>query len=169
MVALAQCLWRQIIITMTDKQYLTKERLEELKEELVDLRSRRRIEVGERLKRAKELGDLSENSEYFEAREEQGQVESRIGELEEMIKNAEIIEKSSSTNSVSIGSTVVVQKTGGPEMKLTIVGSNETKPEAGLISNESPLGSAFLGKKVGDIVIVKTPGGQAEYKILSIS
>ena len=81
---------------MADKQYLTKERLEELKQELADLRGRRRIEVGERLKRAKELGDLSENSEYFEAREEQAQVELRIGELEDMVKNAEIIEKTGS-------------------------------------------------------------------------
>ena len=153
---------------MADKQYLTKERLEELKQELADLRGRRRIEVGERLKRAKELGDLSENSEYFEAREEQAQVELRIGELEDMVKNAEIIEKSTSTSTVLIGSTVTVQKTGGQEMKLTIVGSNETKPEAGLISNESPLGRAFLGKKLDDVVTIKTPGGQAEYKILSI-
>src|SRR3989338_8675501 len=136
-----------------DKQYLTKERLEELKEELADLKTRRRIEVGERLKRAKELGDLSENSEYFEAREEQAQVETRIGELEEMVKNAEIIEKPNSTSMVSIGSTVEVEK-GGQRRKLTIVGSNEAKPEAGLISNESPLGSAFLGKKSGDKVLV---------------
>lgn len=154
---------------MADKQYLTKERLEELKEELADLRGRRRIEVGERLRRAKELGDLSENSEYFEAREEQAQLETRIGELEEIVKNAKIIEKSGSTTTVSVGSTVVVQRADGKEMTFTIVGSNETKPEAGLISNESPLGSAFLGKRTGDSVTVKTPAGQAEYKILSVS
>ncbi len=152
---------------MTNKQYLTKERLEELKEELADLKTRRRIEVGERLKRAKELGDLSENSEYFEAREEQAQVETRIGELEDMIKNAEIIEKTGSTTSVSIGSTIEVEK-GGQRRKFTIVGSNEAKPEAGFISNESPLGKSFLGKSVGSKVTVTTPGGKAEYTIVSI-
>jgi transcription elongation factor GreA len=150
-----------------DKQYFTKERLEALKEELADLKTRRRIEVGERLKRAKELGDLSENSEYFEAREEQAQVETRIGELEDMIKNAEIIEKSTSTSAVSIGSTLEVEK-NGQRRKFTIVGSNEAKPEAGLISNESPLGKAFLGKKVSDKVMVTTPAGKAEYTIISI-
>lgn len=150
-----------------DKQYFTKERLEALKEELADLKTRRRIEVGERLKRAKELGDLSENSEYFEAREEQAQVETRIGELEDMIKNAEIIEKSTSTNAVSIGSTIEVEK-NGQRRQFTIVGSNEAKPEAGFISNESPLGRAFLGKKVGDKVMVTTPAGKMEYTVISI-
>ena len=150
-----------------DKQYLTKERLEELKEELADLKTRRRIEVGERLKRAKELGDLSENSEYFEAREEQAQVETRIGELEDMVKNAEIIEKTHSTGTVSIGSTIQVEK-GGQRMKFTIVGSNEAKPEAGFISNESPLGKTFLGKKAGDKVTVTAPKGKIEYTILAI-
>src|SRR3989344_7738932 len=100
-----------------DKQYLTKERLEELKKDLEHLKITGRSEVGERLKRAKELGDLSENSEYFEAREEQAQVETRIGELEDMIKSAEIIEKSASTANVSIGSTVGAEK-GGQRIKL---------------------------------------------------
>jgi transcription elongation factor GreA len=152
---------------MADKQYFTKERLEELKKELEDLKIRKRIEVGERLKRAKELGDLSENSEYFEAREEQAQVEMRILELEEMIKNAEVIEKTVSVGVVSIGSTVEVER-NGQRMRFTIVGSNEAKPEDGLISNESPLGSAFLGKKSGDRALVKTPSGEAEYTILTI-
>src|SRR3989344_2158982 len=143
-----------------DKQYFTEERLE-------DLKMRRRIEVGERLKRAKELGDLSENSEYFEAREEQAQVETRIAELEDMIKNSEIIEKVHALNVVSIGATLEAEK-GGQRRKFTIVGSNEAKPEAGLISNESPLGRAFLGKKAGDTVTVKTPNGTVEYKIVTI-
>ncbi len=151
-----------------DKQYVTKEKLEELKQELADLKGRKRIEVGERLKRAKELGDLSENSEYFEAREEQAQVETRIGELEDMVKTAEIIEKSTSTSNVSIGSTVEVEK-GGQKMKLTIVGSNETNPEGGFISKESPLGRAFLEKKAGEKVTVSVPKGKVEYLILSIS
>jgi len=154
---------------MADKQYLTKERLEELKEELADLKSRRRIEVGERLKKAKELGDLSENSEYFEAREEQAQVETRIGELEDMVKTAAIIEKPQSSSSVAVGSTVEVEKShGGQRMKFTIVGSNEANPASGLISNESPLGNAFLGKKAGDKISVTAPKGKTEYTIISI-
>ncbi len=152
---------------MADKHYLTKERLEELKEELADLKTRRRIEVGDRLKKAKELGDLSENSEYFEAREEQAQVETRIGELEDMVKSAEIIAKDHSSNIVTIGATIEAEK-NGQRRKFTIVGSNEAKPEAGFISNESPLGSAFLGKKVGDKVTVAAPGGKSEYIILNI-
>src|SRR3989344_8970648 len=147
-----------------DKQYLTKERLEELKKDLEHLKITGRSEVGERLKRAKELGDLSENSEYFEAREEQAQVETRIGELEDMIKNSEIIEKTRAGTTVSIGATIQVEK-GGQRRKFTIVGSNEAKPEDGLISNESPLGRAFLGKKSGDRVTIKTPSGAAEYTI----
>lgn len=150
-----------------DKQYFTKERLEELKKELEFLKTQKRIEIGERLKRAKELGDLSENSEYFEAREEQAQVETQIAELEEMIKHAAIIEKSLSTAVISVGSTVVADR-NGQHMKFTIVGSNEAKPEAGLISNESPLGSSFLGKKAGDKVVVHAPSGKIEYSIISI-
>ena len=150
-----------------DKQYLTKERLEELKTELSDLKTRRRIEVGERLKKAKELGDLSENSEYFEAREEQAQVETRIGELEDTIKNSEIIEKTRAGATVSIGATIQTEK-DGQRRKFTIVGSNEAKPEEGLISNESPLGRAFLGKKAGDKVQVKTPSGIAEHLVVAI-
>ncbi|MBU6141638.1 transcription elongation factor GreA [Patescibacteria group bacterium] len=150
-----------------EKQYVSKEKLEELKNELADLKGRRRIEVGERLKRAKELGDLSENSEYFEAREEQAQVEARIGELEELIKNAQIIEKSASTTNVSVGSAIEVKK-DGKAMQFTIVGSNEANPTAGMISNESPLGRAFLGKKVGDTVVVAIPKGKVSYTIVSI-
>ena len=153
---------------ISEKQYFTKERLEELKVELEDLKTRRRIEVGERLKRAKELGDLSENSEYFEAREEQAQVETRIAELEDTVKTAKIIEKSVSNTSISIGSTVEAEK-NGQRMKFTIVGSDEARPEAGSISNESPLGSALLGKKAGDQITVKSPSGSMEYKIIAIS
>ncbi len=150
-----------------DQYYLTTERLEELKKELQELKVGKRIEVAERLKRAKELGDLSENSEYFEAREEQSQLETRIVELEAMVQNAEIIEMTSGKNAVQVGSTIVVSK-NGTQTKFTIVGSNETKPEAGFISNESPLGVAFLGKQAGDNVTIKTPKGLVIYKILKI-
>ncbi len=153
---------------MPEKHYLTKDKLEELKNELNELKTKRRVDVAERLQRAKELGDLSENVEYFEAREEQALVEGRILQLEEMIKNAQIIEKAPSSSTVKIGSTVMVKK-GDEKMRFVIVGSNEVKPEEGLISNESPLGSAFLDKKVGDVVEVNTPKGKIVYKIISIS
>lgn len=152
-----------------EKQYLSKEKLEELKGELKYLQTAKRQEVAERLKRAKELGDLSENAEYMEARDEQAQVEGRILELEDIIKNAEVIEKTPSTGVVKIGSTVVVEKIGqSGERKFTIVGSNEANPSTGLISNESPLGRAFLGKKQGDSVTVTTPNGKVEYRIVSV-
>lgn len=148
--------------------YLTTERLEELKKELEELKTKARIEVAKRLKRAKELGDLSENSEYIEAREEQGLVERRIFELEQMTKNAVLIKKSETPKStVQIGSTIQVEKDGKTQ-KFTIVGSNEARPEAGLISNESPLGRGFLGRKEGDAVKVKVPIGEVTYKIVKI-
>lgn len=147
--------------------YLTSARLEELKAELNGLKTVKRAEVADRLKRAKELGDLSENSEYIEAREEQAQIESRIFELEEMIKNAAVIRKSNSGGVVQMGSTVEAAR-GDYKFKFTIVGSNEARPEAGLVSNESPLGKTFLGRKAGEEVKVKTPSGEMAYKILSV-
>lgn len=152
---------------MKEQYYLTPERFEELKAELVHLKIVRRLEVAERLKRAKELGDLSENAEYSEAREEQAVVESRIFEVEDMIKNAVIIKHGSDSKLVEIGSSVVVMK-DGKEMTYHIVGSNETKPEDGYISNESPLGKAFLGKKPGEDITVVTPKGEAHYTIVKI-
>lgn len=147
-----------------DKQYLSKEKLEELKDELNQLKTAKRGEIAERLKAAKDFGDLSENSEYSEAREEQARVEGRIFELEETLKQASVIEKGSSVTEVHVGSTVTV-KYDGKTMKYSIVGSNETIPEEGRISNESPLGKALLGRKVGDIVSFPTPGGEATYTI----
>ena len=149
------------------KFYLTPERLEELKKELNDLKTRRRFEVAERLKRAKELGDLSENAEYVEARDEQAEVEARIIELEEIVRNAVLIKKEGEQKMVQIGSTVVVEK-DGQEQKFTIVGSNEANPAAGFISNESPLGRSFLGKKPGEVANVVTPKGEVVYKIVRI-
>lgn len=152
---------------MKEQYYLTSERFEELKAELVNLKTVRRLEVADRLKRAKELGDLSENAEYSEAREEQAVVESRIFEVEDMIKNAVIIKTGTDSKLVEIGSSVVVSK-GGKEATYHIVGSNETKPEEGYISNESPLGKAFLGKKPGEEVMVTTPKGDVKYTIVKI-
>ncbi len=150
-----------------DQYYLTKERLEELKKELENLKSEKRLDVAERLKRAKEYGDLSENSEYSEAREEQSRVEGRIFELEETLKKAVIIKKSAGSEQVEVGATVTVKKDLNV-FRYMIVGSNEAKPEEGKISNESPLGRAFLHRKVGDKVMAKTPGGEVSYQITKI-
>ncbi|MEK7554565.1 MAG: transcription elongation factor GreA [Patescibacteria group bacterium] len=150
---------------MDEPYYVTAERLEELKQELETLRTDKRIEVAKRLKRAKELGDLSENSEYIEAREEQAQVERRIFELEKMVKNASLITKEGLGNDwVKIGSTILVSK-NGVQQRFTIVGSSEANPLKGFISNESPLGKAFLDKRVGDTMKVKVPSGEVTYRI----
>lgn len=149
------------------KQYLTKERLAELKEELATLKTKRRVEVADRLRQAKEYGDLSENSEYSEAREEQANVEVRIAELEDLVKEAVTIEKTGGGDKVGVGSTVTVKR-GEKMMTYTVVGSYEAKPEEGRISDESPLGRAFLKRKVGEAVDVTTPAGVAKYEIVKI-
>jgi transcription elongation factor GreA len=150
-----------------NRQYITKERLEEFKQELEELKNTRRLEVAQRLKQAKEYGDLSENSEYVEAREEQANVETKIGELEELVKNAVLIEKSEGGDTVQVGSTVTVKK-GEKTSTYMIVGAYEAKPEEGRISDESPLGRAFLKRKAGESVNVATPAGSATYQIVEI-
>ena len=148
--------------------YLSKERLEELKNELNDLKTIERPKVAEQLKRAKEFGDLSENSEYIQAREARERIESRIEYIEVAIKEAKIIEKKTGSTEIDIGSTVELTR-GGKPYTFTIVGSSEVKPENGLISNESPLGHALLGRKVGDAVHVETPAGKVSYTVNKIS
>ncbi len=150
-----------------DKYYLSKERLGELAAELEGLKKTKRIEIAERLKRAKEYGDLSENAEYAEAREEQATVETRIFELDELLKKAVIIKKSEGADLVQVGSTVTAKK-DGKVVTYTVVGSYEAKPEAGKISDESPLGRAFLKHKVGDDVAVEAPSGKVAYVITKI-
>ncbi|MDE2019310.1 MAG: transcription elongation factor GreA [Patescibacteria group bacterium] len=151
---------------MPHKQYLSERSLEELKKELEELKTTKRMEIAQRLKQAKEYGDLSENSEYAEAREEQGNVETRILELEEILKNAAVIEKHNG-DMVQVGSTVTAKK-GEKTITYTIVGSYEAKPEEGKISDESPLGKAFLKHRTGDRVKVETRTGATEYEILKI-
>ncbi len=141
--------------------------MKELKAELTNLKTKTRLEVAERLKRAKELGDLSENAEYHEAKEEQSQLEKRIDDLEHILHNSTVIKKGIERETIDIGSAVEVLREGKP-LKFQIVGSSETKPEEGLISNESPLGRVLMGKKVGDSVTVDTPQGKFEYQILKI-
>jgi len=147
--------------------YISQEGLEKLKNELDELKNVKRKEIIERIERAKEMGDLSENAEYADAKEEQAFTEGRILELEEMINNAVIIKKGEKTGIVDIGSTIKV-KFNGEEKEFTIVGSEEADPLRGIISNESPLGRAFLGKRVGDEVEVVVPKGIIKYKIIEI-
>ncbi len=150
------------------KEYLTKERLEEFKQELDSLKNQKRNEVAQRLKQAKEYGDLSENSEYAEAREEQANVESRIFELEELLKNAVTIEKNGDNKgTVQVGSTITIKK-GDKVSTYTIVGMYEAKPEEGRISDDSPLGKAFMNRKAGDVIDVTTPVGMAKYEIVKV-
>ncbi len=156
---------------MTDKQeYITKEGLEKLKKELAYLKTEKRREIANRIRDAKELGDLSENAEYAEAKNEQSFIEGRIIQLENLLKNVTVITSNSKTKSngvVTVGSKLLL-KTVDKDVEYTIVGSNEADPEKGFISNESPLGRAFIGKKVNDDVEVAVPAGTVEYRILEI-
>ncbi|MCL2057827.1 MAG: transcription elongation factor GreA [Oscillospiraceae bacterium] len=150
---------------------LTYEGLKKLEMELEYLRGERRREVAERMKQAKSHGDLSENSEYDEARLEHAQVEARIIEFENKLKNAHIItEDEVSTEEVSIGSWVkLLDVEFNQETEYRIVGSTEANPAENRISNESPVGSALIGHKEGETVDVQTPNGVLNFKILSIS
>lgn len=147
-------------------EYVSEEGLEKLKQELNELKTKKRKEIAARLEHAKTLGDLSENAEYQEAKEEQSLVESQIAELEEKVRNAVVIQ-GHRTDVVTVGSTVRVRSEQGEEI-YTIVGSEEAQPAEGKISNESPLGKTFLGHRVGDRVEVKTPVGVTSYDILDI-
>ncbi|MCL4392178.1 transcription elongation factor GreA [Patescibacteria group bacterium] len=150
------------------KNYLTKERYEELKKELDELRLGGRQSVGERLRHAKELGDLSENAEYQAVREEQGLLEKRIADLEDLLENSSLIDKAGGGETVKVGSNVDLKKNGTETVSYTLVGSNEADPAKGLISNASPLGRALLGKRVGDLVAISAPKGEMKYIILKI-
>lgn len=148
---------------------LTEEGLKKLEEELNHFKSVRRIEVAARIKTAIEYGDISENSEYDDAKNEQAFIEGHIIELENKINTAKIIDKGTAKNTVNVGSTVKLKDIeSGEEVEYTIVGSSEADPFNDRISNESPVGSAILGKKKNAKVEVTTPGGVVSYKILSI-
>lgn len=153
---------------MDEKQYLSQEKFDELSKELEFLRTEKRREVAEKLEFAKSLGDLSENAEYQEARDEQANVEDRIMTLEAILKSAEIVSRKSG-GSVTVGSTVVVSKKGGKnEQTFHIVGSEEVDMAVGKISNKSPLGKALLGKGKGDDAVCVTPNGEVKYVIVNV-
>lgn len=154
---------------MSEKeQYLTREKLEEFRKEVDFLKTDRRKKVAENLEYAKKLGDLSENAEYHEARQEQAEIEDRINYLEGVLKNA-IITDGYHGEGVGIGSTIKIKKDGESEAKTyKIVGSEEADMLQGKLSNLSPLGSALIGKKKGDSVTVNTPKGKINYSIINI-
>lgn len=149
---------------------LTVNGLKKIEEELEQLKTVRRKEVAERIKQAIAFGDISENSEYDEAKNEQAQVEERILKLESMLKKARVIDEDDiSIDVVSIGATVAVKDIEFDEdVEYTIVGSAEADPYELKISNESPVGRALIGKKIGDIVEVQIPDGVTKYKVLEI-
>lgn len=149
---------------------MTKAGKEKLEQELEYLKTVKRKEVVERIKIARSFGDLSENSEYDSAKEEQSFVEGRVTTLENMIRNARIIEENSAnSNTVSLGKTVTfVELPNGDEETYTIVGSAEADPFEGKISNDSPIAKSLMGRQVGDKVSAQTPGGEMSVKIVSI-
>jgi transcription elongation factor GreA len=151
---------------------LTPEGLEKLKDEIEHLSTVKRREVAERIKEAREFGDISENSEYDDAKNEQAMLEARIAQLEEKLRAAQVIDpKELSGDAVRVGVTVHVkdEKSGGKSEKYTIVGSTEADPASGRLSNESPVGKALIGHKRGDVVGVNLPSGKTrELKITKI-
>lgn len=159
---------------MSDIIYLSKDGLAKLKDKLVDLKEVKRVEIAAKLKEAIEFGDLSENAEYEDARNEQASLELEISEIEDQLKHVEIIQeaKTAKWSVVNIGSTITIESLADKETSsYTIVGTTEADilhGETPKISNESPIGKALLGKKKLDIIKISAPAGSAEYKILDI-
>ncbi|QQS59950.1 transcription elongation factor GreA [Candidatus Falkowbacteria bacterium] len=151
---------------MTD-QIISEEGYQKLEEEYHYLTTLKRREIADRIEKAKELGDLSENAEYADAKEAQAFNEGRVSEIANLLKNLTVV-RNISKNEVGMGSKVVVE-INGEKKEYTIVSFNQADPLTGQISNESPLGIAFVGKKVGDTVVVHSPKGEMTYKIISIA
>ena len=161
---------RKFFIMSVESRYrMSQERLEELKKELEYLQTVREKEVSEQIKEARSFGDLSENSEYDEAKNEQGKLYSKIAEIKNLIENAVILENVPTGSAISMGSRVTVREIGEEdEETYEIVGSQEANPVLGRISDESPLGRALIGKKKGDRVEFEAPAGVIHYEVLSI-
>ncbi len=159
------------VVTDEKATFVTKEGLKQLQDELDNLRNTRRKEVAKRLEEAISYGDLSENSEYEEAKNEQAFLEGRIMELEEMIKHAKVISTTKHTKVVELGSTVLIRRVKpreGENEEYTLVGSTEADPMNQRISNESPIGAALLDHKEGDEVDLVAPAGKVTYKIVKL-
>ncbi len=150
---------------------LTLEGLAKLEKELEQLKTVKRREVAERIKQALEFGDISENSEYEDAKNEQGFIEGRILSIEKMLRNAKVIdEQDVKDNVVGVGTKVkLIEVNGGTEVEYMIVGSAEADPEQSKISNESPVGRSLMGQKVGSVVNVIVPMGTIQYKVIGIT
>jgi transcription elongation factor GreA len=154
---------------MSEQTFLTRDGLKKLEEELNFLRTVRRVQVAERLHNAQEDGELIENAEYEDAKNEQAFLEGKILTLEAMLSNAVIIENDRPNGVVSLGSKVTVKESGGSKPELyELVGAAEANPKDGRISNESPLGRALLGRKVGDEVKVNAPSGTISFRVVSV-
>jgi transcription elongation factor GreA len=148
---------------------LTPEGLQKLKDELEELSGNRRRAVADRIKEAREFGDISENSEYDDAKNEQAMLEQRIMQLQERLRSAQVVDaKDVSTDAVGVGSVVNVKDEKGGSLKFTIVGSAEANPAENKLSNESPVGKALIGRKRGDEVSISTPRGERKLKITKI-
>ncbi len=152
---------------MSQKTYLTPEGEAKLKAELAELTGIRREELSQRLRSAIQMGDLSENADYHKAKEDQGFLEGRIQEIEAVLRTAVIIENKH-TDYVTVGSHVTVQEEDFEPEVFYVVGGKEADPRIGRISNESPIGSALMNHKVGDVVQAETPGGKIKFKIIKI-
>jgi transcription elongation factor GreA len=153
---------------MPQPNYLTPEGEVKLKAELEELKGPRRNELAARLRSAIQMGDLSENADYHKAKEDQAFLEGRIQEIESILRNSAIIEKSVDKGVVSIGDVVTIQEEGYDPETYHLVGPAEADPSSGRISHESPIGSALMDKKVGDIVEADAPGGKIKFKIIKI-
>jgi len=152
-----------------DTMYLTPEGLSQIEDELAYLKTTRREEVAAKLETAIKQGDLKENADYHDAKEEQGFIEARVRQLEDMLRRGKVIDKSGPANVVRVGSTVTVTEVGlDEEETYVIVGAHEADPTRGRISNISPIGSALLGAKKGQIVRAETPAGLVEFQVLRI-
>lgn len=157
---------------MAEKEtFVTEEGLQKLKDELEYLITEKRKEVVEKIKVAREHGDLSENSEYDAAKEEQAFVESRIQQIEKMIRNAKLIEaEHTDSDTVTVGKKVIFKELpDGDQEEYTIVGTTEADPLQGKISNDSPMAKGLLGKKAGDTVVIQTPGGDMKVEIVEVT
>ena len=152
---------------MNQQMYLTPEGAAKLRAELAELTGPRREELAQRLRSAIQMGDLSENADYHKAKEDQAFLEGRIQEIEAVLRTAVIVEKTHS-DVVTVGSLVTVQEEDFDPETFSVVGAKEADPRNGKISNESPIGSALMEHKVGDVVEAETPGGKIKFKILKI-
>lgn len=158
-----------IMTNNQDQTYLTPEGLKKLEKEQDYLVSVKRKEIAERIQRAKELGDLSENAEYADAKDEQAFTEGRIAEITYLLQKAVVVPKSGKATVINLGCGVKLKTGDGKIKKYTIVGINEADPAQGFISNESPLGQELVGKSAGDKVELETPRGRMKYTVLEIS